>query len=531
MSHFEITRPNCKCSRTNWSGRRLELENALLRFAELRDQAPVACLTHDENGFVFEANRRARALLGLQPCQDNFFLTSILTEQAEELFEIHIRRVRAAKDPLSMEFRLRKGGVREVPVLAETSKVDDHNFHTVMVDISRQKESELLRRNLDKHLSNSPKLEILHQLSGGVAHDFNNILQVMMLQAELAQSQMSSNANGTRQAVQEILKTAERGMELTRRLHAFSRKSPLEKVRDDLNEILEDSLGFVDRSIGENWQILFEPLQERLGVWVDPVQIEQVLLNLCLNSRDAMPTGGCMVVRTERSFVEESVMLSDLDLKPGNYAVISIIDQGTGIPEPVLARLFEPFFTTKPVGKGTGLGMSIVHSILRQHQGSIEVGSTGPTGTTIKVYLPSFQIQVTQVDPRKRRDECDENQLEGTVLICDDEPSILNVLSYSLQQQGLNVLLAQNGDEAARIIAAEDSIELLLTDMVLPDTEGREICRMYRGRFPNGAVVFMSGHGDSVLDKGYIHQVGATFLPKPFNLQDLRSKLGLNLFR
>ena len=506
-----------------------ELALARRKFAELRDNAPVAYLTHDRTGLVHEANKRARKLLGLQPCQKNFRLTSALSRQAAELFDFHMRRAESSHSAMSMEFTVRRRGSKDIYVLIETSVVERDVFQSIIVDITKRKESEQVQKKIEKNIAHSQKLEVLHQLSGGVAHDFNNILQVMMLQAELAQSMVPVDEIHAQQAVTEILATAERGMELTRRLLAFTRKTPLEKVRCDLNDILNNSMDFFNRSIGENWKVIFDQAPDRLGIWVDPVQIEQVVVNLCLNARDAMPDGGVIELKTDRVFFEQKVTKSELELNPGNYARISIIDEGTGISESVLSRIFEPFFTTKAVGKGTGLGMSMVHSILRQHQGAIEIESTRNFGTTVHVYIPGVQLPATTKDLSSNKLAPDSNQLAGTVLICDDEPTILSVLCNSLESLGLKVFNAQNGSEACEIIENEEQIGLLLTDMVLPDFDGRVICEAYRNKFPAGAVVFMSGHGDSVLDGKYIHEVGATFLQKPFTLANLQAKLGLHL--
>ena len=245
-----------------------------------------------------------------------------------------------------------------------------------------------------------------------------------------------------------------------------------------------------------------------------------------------MPDGGSVLVQTSRVFLDRSQIKSDLPMFPGAYAVISVRDEGGGIPDEAMSRIFEPFFSTKEVGKGTGLGMSIIHSILRQHGGGIEIVESNQGGTAIDIFLPCFQLPIRAGESSKP-DQQNQNLnhgFTGTVLVCDDEETILSVLTRTLKNLGVRVLSAADGREAIRIINEEpEPIELLLTDVVMPDMDGRAVCQVFKQRHPDGAVVFMSGHGDSVLDEQFLRDCNATFLAKPFKIESLEKKLGLSL--
>ena len=501
-----------------------QLEQKQLEFDELRDNAPVAYLRHDQGGFVFEVNQRARDFLGLQPCQKDFNLFDLFSAKTRELYRFNMEQVKANRRPSSVEFQFTRPGAGQRFVLAETRLVESV-FETVMVDVSGRKQSEQVQERLDSQLLHSQKMELLDRLSGGIAHDFNNILQVLLLQAEQAQLLIDSNNYAAQEVIEQIHESANRGVELTRRLLVFSRKKALEKERGDLNEIIESSEEFLCQSVGEDWKLIFDLSPQRLGVWVDPVQIEQLLLNLCVNSKDAMPEGGVIEISTRRTFIDSKVVKSGLTLIPGNYAVLSVRDNGVGIPSDVVNRVFEPYFSTKEPGKGTGLGLAIVHSIMRQHSGAVEIKSSDENGTQVDLYLFSFHIPDQK--PTRKTTVSLESEYTGSVLICDDEPTILSMLALTLRDLGMTVHVAKDGDQAIRCIHELDQIDLLLTDVVIPGQNGREISRVFREKFKESAVVFMSGHGDSVLDEQFLRDTQATFLPKPFKLGSLKDKLGL----
>ena len=284
--------------------------------------------------------------------------------------------------------------------------------------------------------------------------------------------------------------------------------------------------------MGENIQIQLNRDPERLGVWADPVQIEQALLNLCLNSRDAMTKQkGQITITTSKQFFSKRETISSLPITPGPYTKISISDEGSGICNSVLPRIFEPFYTTKDVGKGTGLGMSIVYSIAKQHNGTVEVSASSDCGTTIDFYLPRFQLPLSMTIPTSEKSTgTSKRPIAGRVLVCNDEPAILEVISRMIQRLGLEVLAAGNGQAAIELIEENDNIELLLTDVVMSEKDGRQICTYFLEKPPDQPVVFMSGHGDSVLDQEFLSRNNATFIGKPFRVDTLEKKLGLYLF-
>ena len=507
-----------------------ELDKALRKFDEMRENAPVAYLIHDEMGYVFEINKRGRDLLGLQPCEKNLRLGEILGSKTMELIQFNLKRIQAIQGPASIEFRLDRPNVAERYVLAEMSRVERCVFRMVLVDVTRRKATERVEQQLDSKLLHVQKMEILDRLSGGIAHDFNNILQVLLLQSEIVKACADPNDQSVVNGIDQICKTTERGIEMTSRLLAFSRKMPLEKTRVDLNDVIDKCMDLVRRSKAGQCTLVVELATEKLGVCGDVVQLEQAVMNLCLNARDAMPTGGELRVTTSRVFIEEQTKKSQLTLFPGSYAKISVADQGTGIDADKISRIFEPYFTTKDVGKGTGLGLSIVHAILRQHHGAIEVVKSDSGGSQFDLYLPSFHLPHERRSPPKSVNR-DDLSMEGVVLVCEDEPTILKVVANSLETFGLKVIRAEMGRSAIAAIAESEHVDLLLSDVVLPDVDGREVSRIFRAKYPNSSIVFMSGHGDSVLDQKFLRQINATFLAKPFRFENLREKLGVHLLQ
>ena len=506
----------------------LELEKARLEFDELRDNAPVAYILHETDGFVFETNRRARDLLGLQPCQETFSIYDLFSEKVSELYSFHIDRLKSLGRSTSIEFAFDSTVRKEMYILAESSFLETGNIQTIMIDVSSRKASERVNRELDSRLLHTQKMEILDRVSGGLAHDFNNILQVLVLQSEVTEQLIDPSNQGALESARQMSETANRGVELTRRLLTFSRKRPLEKVRGDINSIIQKSEDFLTQSLGMDWELRFDLSPNRLGVWIDPVQFEQALLNLCLNAKDAMPGGGRIEVTTDRKYLEANFVKSGLPLIPGYYAVVSVRDNGHGIPEHLISKVFEPYFTTKEVGRGTGLGLPIVHSIMKQHGGGIEIVRSDKFGTTIDLYIFSFHLpEVSENDDRP--EESLDEKMNGVALVCDDEPAILKLLTQSLEQLGLTVYSSRDGESAIDLISQLEHIDLLLTDVVMPGKCGRTVCSTFRKKFSQSAAILMSGHGDSVLDEKYLRENNATFLPKPFNFRNLREKLGLEL--
>lgn len=507
------------------------VEEARKKFEDIRDKSPVAYFSHDTEHRILEINRRALALFGSDERQDDLSLKKLISTKSFSVFEYHLRRMNEGQPAQSTELVLQGDGEPPVTVYAETSLLSPGKFQTVMVDISAQKRIEFERSEFESKMQQMQKLEILYQLSGGIAHDFNNLLQVLEIQVDSAMMLATDCGDPLAKVVSQIADSVKRGTRLTRRLLTFSRQGPLEKVRGDLNEFVGESITMIDRAIGDSMNISFEPSSESLGVWLDPVQLEQLLFNLCLNSRDATDGGGVIAIRTSSIDVEFPVKKSGLELYVGPYTKLSVTDHGSGISKEMQSQIFEPFVTTKEVGKGTGLGLAIVFNILKQHEGAIEIKETSSSGTTFDIYLPRFRdSSVLRDSDRSKPFDLDiDSGSNGrkTVLVADDEQAIREALHGFLTIHDADVLLAENGAEAIKILDQHPEVEWLLTDVVMPIKGGVEVCEHYRRLNSTGTVVFMSGHGSSVLDREFLRRNNASYLQKPFNFSSLEKKLGL----
>lgn len=349
------------------------------------------------------------------------------------------------------------------------------------------------RVQLQQQLLQAQKMESIGRLAGGVAHDFNNLLTPIVGYAELAQLGLPAG-HGAKRHLEEISKAAERASKLTHQLLAFSRHDLFEPKVVDVREVVLEMDGMLRRLLGEDIELVALPAASRACARVDQGQMEQVLANLAINARDAMPDGGKLIIETGTFLVRPGETPPASDMCPGSYVVVRVIDNGQGMDQYVKAHLFEPFFTTKERGKGTGLGLATCYGIIKQHGGSIAVRSDPGKGSTFSVYLP----QVIGM-PSSGHTEPNIGTVRGgseTILVVEDEPQVLRLASEVLQQQGYSVLGAGTGADALWIARewGEDSIDLLLTDMVMPQMSGPELATSFTRRFPRCKVLLMTGY-------------------------------------
>jgi two-component system cell cycle sensor histidine kinase/response regulator CckA len=325
--------------------------------------------------------------------------------------------------------------------------------------------------------------------------------------------------------IQEIQKATERAANLTRQLLAFSRRQILDPKVLDLNSLLRDTEKMLRRMIGEDIELVTR-LSEGLGkVKIDPGQIEQVVLNLAVNARDAMPSGGKLTIETANAQSDEGYALTHLGLTPGHYVRLSVSDTGVGMSREVQEKAFDPFFTTKEKGKGTGLGLSTVHGIVTQSGGKIWVYSDPGHGTTFKIYFPTIEGELDTLDGRNEPDSSPRGS--ETVLLVEDESSVRDLANRLLKQQGYRVLEAANGEEALRLAqeTVGERIHLLLTDVVLPQMSGKELADQLKTFRPDLKVLYTSGYTDfAVVHHGVLNS-GTHFLQKPFSLKTLSQKV------
>ncbi|MBI5536715.1 MAG: PAS domain S-box protein [Deltaproteobacteria bacterium] len=390
-------------------------------------------------------------------------------------------------------------------------------------DVTERKHAEAGRDKLEAQLRQAQKMEAVGQLAGGVAHDFNNLLTGIAgftrFALDTEPEDSASHADLT-----EVLALSRRAATLTRQLLAFSRRQPLQPEVVNINRTVGEMTNMLGRLIGENIDLVFAAGTDLGNVSVDPGQLEQVLVNLAVNARDAMPSGGKLTVETSNVTLDEDYVCTHAGVTPGDYVMMAISDSGCGMSTDTLEHLFEPFFTTKPRGKGTGLGLSTVYGIVKQHGGGIWVYSEPSLGTTFKVYLPRvFDEEV----PRSRAPERQDLWFgTETILIVEDEPSVRRMAQRSLEAHGYHVLAAAAPSEADAVLAAHGAdVALILTDVVLPERDGHTLYEAAHTIYPHLLVLYTSGYTDDAIVHSGILAPGTAFIQKPFTAEALARKV------
>jgi two-component system, cell cycle sensor histidine kinase and response regulator CckA len=378
------------------------------------------------------------------------------------------------------------------------------------------------RMHLEEQLRNAQHLEAVGRLAGGVAHDFNNILSIIMGHGELLLASAGADERA-RTGLEQIRRATERAASLTQQLLAFSRKQVLQPRALDLNEAVADVQKMLARVIGEDIELVASLHPSLVAVKADPGQVEQVLMNLAVNARDAMPHGGKLIMETSNAEVGGE-QARDLELAPGKYVKLTVIDTGHGMEEKTLGHIFEPFFTTKPMGKGTGLGLATVYGIVKQSGGSIQVESEVDRGTEFRIYLPASESSV-----RKRQEARADEKVAGgteTILVVEDEPDLRELTRIFLEGYGYKVLAASGAEQAIRTAEVfAESIDLLLTDVIMPGMSGRQLAEKVLRKRPQTRIVYMTGYTDDMVVQHKVLEPGVQLLQKPFTKVDLALKV------
>ena len=420
---------------------------------------------------------------------------------------------------------LPRQGLRWCWSQAEPQQLEDGGvlWHGITLDITDRKKEEAQTEKLRDQLVQAQKMESVGRLAGGVAHDFNNMLAVILGYSQMALLKVGDDHH-LRSALQEIQTAGKRSADLTRQLLAFARKQTVSPKVLDLNVTVEGMLKMLKRLIGEDIDLVYAPAEDLCKIKMDPSQIDQVLVNLCVNARDAIKDTGKITIATSNIFIDGVNRGESPCVDPGKYVLLTVSDNGCGMDQETYLHLFEPFFTTKPKGEGTGLGLATIYGIVKQNRGFIAAQSTAGQGTTFKIYLPCNQAKgspAVKSDTKKILDNG-----HGTVLLVEDEPMVLEMTRRMLVELGYNVLSASTPGEA--ISLAQDhngEIDLVVTDVVMPEMNGRDLVKNLLSRYPNLKRLFMSGYTADVIAHHGVLDEGVHFIQKPFTMDDLALKI------
>ncbi|MCE5249065.1 PAS domain S-box protein [bacterium] len=392
---------------------------------------------------------------------------------------------------------------------------------SLVQDITEHKLAEEEKAKLESQLLQAQKMESVGRLAGGVAHDFNNMLNVVLGYAELIKTRLH-NDDPLLNDVVEIEKAASHARDITRQLLAFSRKQIISPRPMDLNDLITSTQKTLARLIGEDIDLRFHPDKDLWKIRFDPTQIEQILINLAVNARDAMPNGGMITIETANVLIENTLSHEQSEFPPGYYVMLSLSDNGAGMRKETLSHVFEPFFTTKEVGKGTGLGLATVYGIVKQNGGFINVYSEPGQGTTFKIHIPGINEEKTT----ENNEEMPVSSRSGTILLVEDDPMVRRVAQMMLERFGYTVLVADSPLGALSLCEKSDTpIDLLITDVVMPEVNGSELKNRIVAIKPGIKVLFMSGYtGDIIVHHGMLEE-GVHFIQKPFSMNELARKI------
>ena len=386
-----------------------------------------------------------------------------------------------------------------------------------------------VKRDITEHLrltaqfQQAQKMEAVGLLAGGVAHDYNNMLTVITGYAELALNKVDAD-HPLHSDLEQILEAAHRSTEITRQLLAFARKQTIVPVVIDLNQNVESMLNMLRRLIGEDINLAWKPKKGLYPVKIDPGQVNQILANLCVNARDAITDGGKVTIETGNASLDETYCAQNVGFIVGEYVLLAVSDDGCGMDKRTLDQIFEPFFTSKVLGQGTGLGLSTVYGIVKQNNGFINVYSEPGKGTTFRIYLPRHAHGT--VVPQQERAAAIPLSLGETVLVVEDESTILAVEKMLLEELGYRVLTAATPGEAIRQVAEHASeIHLVITDVVMPEMNGRVLAERLQSLHPSIKILFMSGYTADVIAHRGVLAEGVNFIKKPFSMKDLAVKV------
>ena len=499
-----------------------DLRRSEMNFRSLVTNAPYGICRCDSTGKILDANPAFLDLLGMTAA-DELLGQHIYTLYVDPERWFDLADCLRSSEPfkgLTAEWN-RKRGTTVVRVSGRS--VTNGRKEGVVFELFAEDVTE--RRALEQQLRQSQKMEAVGRLAGGIAHDFNNLLMVISGYSEFLLERLGAEPH-LRGPAQEIASASERASSLTRQLLAFSRKQMLAPRIVNLNDVASENLRMLTRMIGEDIDLVMVPSPNLWPVRADAGQIEQVIMNLAVNARDAMPSGGKLTIETSNVTLDEDYARVHSPLHPGDYVMIAISDTGNGMDSETQSHIFEPFFTTKGP-KGTGLGLSMVYGIVKQSGGYVWVYSEPGKGTTFKVYLPRVTEAGEMVaDALPAAAPLADKQPRETILVVEDEANLRRLTRQFLENRGYSVLDAADGAAAVQIcVAHQGTIHLLLTDVIMPGMNGRELAKRVAEIRPNTKVLYMSGYTENAIGHNGTLDAGIKLLQKPFTLQALQAKV------
>ncbi len=500
------------------------IEEREARLRSVLETAPDAIITIDRHGIIQSFSSAAVRLFGYSPGEviGNNVSMLMATPHRENHDGYLDRYLRTGQKRIigigrEVEARRKDGSIFPMELaVGEVKLADTHLFTGFIRDLTA-------RAKLEQDLRQAQKMEAIGQLTGGLAHDFNNLLTVITGNLEMLQMRLKSPQN--LELLNEAQEAAALGAQLANRLLAFGRRQPLNPKPIDLSALAGGMVDLLRRTLGQNATIETRFSDDSPVVMADPGQFENVLLNLAINARDAMPDGGRLTIETARTDVEKGQIAID-GLGPGRYASVSVTDTGTGMTPEVRQRAFEPFFTTKETGKGSGLGLSMVYGFVKQSGGHIQLVSELGHGTTIRIFLPVHeQAPVPNQQSAPKGPAFRENS-SRTILVVEDDPRVRRVSIRRLKELGYSVLEAESGPAALRVLDLEPKIDLLFSDVIMAGgISGIELAHEVRRRWPNLKIILTSGFAEPAAIKDGLLRTAAGWLGKPYGLKELQAKL------
>lgn len=502
------------------------------RFRELADLLPQPVFEADLSARFTFVNQRGFELYEYTPddLKTGFSMLAIIDASDHARAAESVRRKLEGDDFQGLEYTTVSKSGTKIPVILSSSPIYRDGqvvgLRGVVTEISERRRAEAERSHLEAQLRQAQKMEAIGQLAGGIAHDFNNILTVVLGHSELLLDFLDDD-EPLREHVEEIIVAGDQAAALTRQLLAFGRKQANQPQCVDIDQAVRTAVNMLDRIIGDHIRLTTQLSGSTWRVLADAGQLQQIIINLVINARDALCNGGTLTISTACRSLAEAMVTEFVDIAPGDYVELEVSDSGVGMTPGTLEHIFEPFFSTKDVGHGTGLGLSTVYGIIKQSRGHIDVSSTVGEGTTIRVFLPRLQDAPTDtVAPAAPRVTFEHQR--RTILIVEDEPSLLRIMRRVIGDAGFRVLTAGSAEEALSAAAAEPKdVDLLVTDVLLPGDSGIDLATRLRVSNPSLITVFTSGYPPNVEEQ--VDNTNSSFLPKPFGPNELLQAIAVAL--